>query len=143
MLRYTKILCLQGVLVLGAVFLFASFSQASEGHHSHHHNKTVSPFDKVNSDKPLHCLLNAHLHKTKEACPHNSNHSNKGKSTELRVDCGSNPVNSEGISFGSDFPQYTQSDEFNHHLVIQAVPPLVEGDISIFYHSIERPPQLS
>ncbi len=144
MRKLTKIISLQAVLVLAAVFFFAAFAQASQSHHSHHSAKIVSPFEKrASADKPLHCLLNAHLHKSNEDCPHTSNHSKHGKSTELRADCGSNPVNSDGISFGNDLPQYTQSDEIIHHLVFQFLFPLTAEKARLFPHSIERPPQLS
>jgi len=141
--RFSKILCLQGILVLGAVFLLVSFAQASVGHHGHHQTKVVSPFDKVNSDKPLHCLLNAHLHKIKEKCPHKSNHSDHGKSAELRADCHSNPINSDGMTFGGDLLKYTNNDEFTHHLISQFLFPQTSDKIRSLPGSFEHPPQLS
>lgn len=143
MSRDIKILIFQGFLVFGIVLLLASFAQASSGHHAHRHAKAYSPFGKINSDKPLHCLLNSHFHKTMENCPHKSNPLSQGKSAEFRPDCGSNPVGSGGISFGNDLPQGAQSGEFTHHLVFQFIPLRAEGKLTAFCPSIDRPPQLS
>ena len=144
MQRFIKISFLQGLLVLATLLCLASFAQASQGHHSHQPAKIVSPFDKATSNKPLHCLLNSHLHKTNQECPHKAvNHSKKSMATGLRADCGSNPVNSDGISFGNDLPQYIQNDEIVHHLVPLALIPLRIERVRLFPHSIERPPQLS
>jgi hypothetical protein len=142
MRRFTKIFCLQGALVLAAVFFLASFAQASGGHHSHHQAKLVSPFDKVSADKPLHCLLNAHLHQTKQDCPHEGNHS---KSAEFRADCGSHPgaSHSKGFSFGSELSQLVQSDEFIHHLTSYSFYVLIDDEVRLLPRSIEHPPQLS
>ena len=143
MQRFIKISVLQGLLILATLLYLASFAQASQGHHSHERTKIVSPFDKVTSNKPLHCLLNSHLHKVNQECPHKANHSKKSMATELRAECGSNPVNSDGISFGNDLPQYIKNEEFVHHLVSLALIPLKIEKTRLFPHSIERPPQLS
>lgn len=145
MRRVIKISVLLGMLVLAAVFFFASFAQADPGRHSHPHHQTkaVSPFDKVSSDKPLHCLLNAHLHKTKEECPHNSSHPDKGKSAEFRADCGSNPINSEGSSFGGDLLKHTNTDGFTYNLDYKFLIPQTNDKISLLPRSFEHPPQLS
>ena len=143
MQRFIKISVLLGLLVLAALLCLASFVQASQDHHSHKQAKIVSPFDKVSSNKPLHCLLNSHLHKVNQECPHKANHSKKSMATELRADCGSNPVNSDGISFGNDLPQYIKNEEFVHHLVSLILIPLKIEKTRLFPHSIERPPQLS
>ncbi len=142
MSRFTKIFCLQGALVLAVVFLLASFAQASGSHHSHHQAKVVSPFNKVSADKPLHCLLNAHLHQAKQDCPHKENHS---KSAEFRSDCGSHPgaSNSQGISFGSDLPQFAQNDELIPHLASYSFYPPLDDEARFLPRSIEHPPQLS
>ncbi len=142
MKRSTKIICLQGVLVLAAVFLLVSFAQASGSHHSHHQAKVVSPFDKTSTDKPLHCLLDAHLHQDKQHCPHKENHT---KSTELRADCGthSGASNSQGFSFGSNFPQFTQNDELIHHQVSFSFYPNLDDEVRLLPRSIEYPPQIS
>jgi hypothetical protein len=142
MRRFTKIFCLQGALVLAVVFLLASFAQASGSHHSHHQAKVVSPFDKVSADKPLHCLLNAHLHQAKQDCPHKENHS---KSAEFRADCGSHPgaSHSKGFSFGSDLPQLAESDAFTHNLASHSFYLPIGYKVRLFPHSIEHPPQLS
>jgi len=138
-----KISVLRGLLILAALLCFASFAQASQHHHSHKRTKIVSPFDKVSLNKPLHCLLNSHLHKANQECPHKANHSKKSMATELRADCGSNPVNSDGISFGNDLPQYIKNEEFVHHLVSLVLIPLKIEKTRLFPHFIERPPQLS
>jgi hypothetical protein len=143
MQRFMKVLVLEGLLVLAAVLCITSFAQASQSHHSHHQAKIVSPFDKASENKPLHCLLNFHLDKAGQECPHKANHSEKTMATGLRADCGSNPVNSDGISFGNDLPQYTQNDEFAHHLVLLPLIPTRIERARLFPHSIERPPQLS
>ena len=140
MRRFTKIFCLQIALVFAVVFLLASFAQASGSHHSH--QQVVSPFDKVSADKPLHCLLNAHLHQIKQDCPHQESHS---KSAEFRADCGSHPGGShqKGFSFGSDLQQFTQSDAFTHHLESHSFYPHIDYKVRLFPRSIEHPPQLS
>ena len=143
MQRFIKISVLQGLLVLATLLYLASFAQANQGHHSHKRTKIVSPFDKATLNKPLHCVLNSHLHKVNQECPHKANHSKKSMATELRADCGSNPVNSDGISFGNDLPQYIKNEEFAHHLVSLALIPLKIEKTRLFPHSIERPPQLS
>ncbi len=140
MRRFTKIFCLQGALILAAVIMLASFAQASGSHHSHH--QVVSPFDKVSADKPLHCLLNAHLHQIKQDCPHEGNHS---KSAEFRADCGSHPgaSHSKGFSFGSDFSKFAQSYEFTHHLASYSFYVVIDDEVRLLPRSIEHPPQLS
>jgi hypothetical protein len=142
MRRFTKIFCLQSALVLAVVFLLASFAQASGSHHSHHQAEVVSPFDKVGADKPLHCLLSAHLHQVKQDCPHKENHS---KSAEFRADCGSHQgaSHSKGFSFGSDLPQFTQNDAFIHNLASHSFYLPIDYKVRLFPHSIEHPPQLS
>ena len=144
MQRFIKNFALQGMLILSVVLFLATFAQASPGHSSHHHSTdVVSPFDKVSSDKPLHCLLNAHLHQKKQACPHKGNHSKNNKSAELRVDCGSSPVGSGGASFGSDLPQFASNIEFFHHLSSEFTIHLTNDKIRLLSISIEYPPQLS
>jgi hypothetical protein len=142
MRRFTKIFCLQGALVLVAVFMLASFAQASGSHHSHHQAEVVSPFDKVGSDKPLHCLLNAHLHQAQQDCPHQEKHS---KSAEFRADCGSHPgaSHSKGFSFGSDFSQFAQSGEFTYLLASYSFYVVIDDEVRLLPRSIEHPPQLS
>jgi len=143
MQRFIKISVLQGMLVLAALLCLASFAQASQHHHSQKRTKIVSPFDKASSNKPLHCLLNSHLHKANQECPHEANSSEKSMATELRADCGSNPANSDGISFGNDLPQYIKNEEFVHHLISLALIPLKIEKTRLFPYSIKRPPQLS
>jgi hypothetical protein len=142
MRRFIKIFCMQGALVLAVLLMLASFAQASGSHHSHHQSKIVSPFDKVNSDKPLHCLLNAHLHQGKKDCPHKENHS---KSAEFRADCGSHPgaSHSKGFSFGSDLPQFVESDVLTHNLASRSFYLPIDYRVRLFIYSIEHPPQLS
>lgn len=143
--RLLKIPILQGVLIFSIVFLLAGFAQADPGNHAHPHHQAIkaSPFDKLNSDKPLHCLLNAHLHNPNQNCPHKANRSKKSKSAELRADCGSSPAKSDGISFANDLPGNTQTDEFLHHLAPEPLIPQTTPKVRLFPHSIERPPQLS
>ena len=140
MWHFTKTLCLQVVPALAVVFLLVSFAQASGSHYSH--QQVVSPFDKVSADKPLHCLLNAHLHQTKRDCPHKANSSN---SAELRADCGSHSgaTNSKGFSFGSDIFQFSQIEEFTHSIESHPFYFYMGFKVSLSPHSIEHPPQLS
>jgi hypothetical protein len=142
MRRFTKIFCLQGVLVLAVVFLLASFAQASGNHHSHHQSEVVSPFDEVSADKPLHCLLNAHRHQAKLNCPHKDNHP---KSAEFRADCGSHSgaSHSKGFSFGSDLSQFAECDVFALHLISHSFYLPIDYKVRLFPGSIEHPPQLS
>ena len=136
---YKKIFHLQIALVFAVVFLLVSFAQASGNHHSHH--QIVFPFDKLSADKPLHCLLNAHLHQIKQDCPHQKSYS---KSAKFRADCGSHrgASHQKGFSFGSDLSQLSQ-DEFIHRLASYSLYPLRDYKVRIFPHSIEHPPQLS
>ena len=136
-----KMFCLQGALVLALVFLFASFAQASDSHHSHHKVKVISPFDKVSAEKPLHCLLNALLQHAKIDCPHKNNHN---KSAEFRADCGSHPGSSHQkvSSFGSDLSQVTQ-DNFTYHLASRSFHLIIDSEVRFSPRTIEHPPQLS
>ncbi len=145
MRNLVKVRGLQFALILGAVFLLSSYSQASQNHDHSHHIQVVSPFDKVTSEKPLYCLLNAHLHRSALDCPHKVNGPKKSRPLELRADCGSHPgtSHSSGISFGSDLPQNTDNEEFLHHRVAHyAYPPILEKGHSL-PRTIEHPPQLS
>ena len=136
---FKKMFCLQ--VVLAFVFLFASFVQASDHHHSHNKFKVISPFDKVSADKPLHCLLNAQLQHAKIVCPHKNNHS---KSTEFRADCGSHPGSSHQkvSSFSSDLSQLTQ-DDFTYHLASRSFHLIIDSEVRFTPLTIEHPPQLS
>ncbi|MEK9629142.1 MAG: hypothetical protein VW455_08970 [Nitrospinota bacterium] len=142
--RVIKISILQTVMILASVFLFIGIAQAGSGHHSHHQMEVVSPFDKVSADKPLHCLLNSHLHKVNQDCPHKLQHSKNSLSTELRADCGPSIPNSNGVSFGGvDFPQNSDTDEFEHKLISKRITPLLSEKLLSLPDSFEHPPQLS
>ena len=140
MWRFTKNFCLQGALALAVVFLLVSFAQASDTNLSH--QQVVSPFGKVSTDKPLHCLLNSHLHQINQDCPHKANNS---KSVELRAGCGSYPgaTNSKGFSFGSDISQFSQVEEFTHSIESHSFYLHIVSKVRLFPRSIEHPPQLS
>ena len=147
---FFKISAVKGVLVLAAVFFSGGIAQAHPGHHSHphpgHHShhqhkaEIISPFNKVSADNPLHCLLNAHMHKAKQDCPYKGKNSNG--IAKFRADCGSSPVNSVGFSSGSDLPQLVQSDEYSHHRSFASLIPQTVDKTCRFPHTIERPPQL-
>ena len=138
---FKKFFCLQGALVLAFFFVIASFAQASDSHHTHHKVKVISPFDKVSTEKPLHCLLNAHLQHAKIDCPHKNNHT---KSAEFRADCGSHPGSSHQkvSSFGSDLSQLTQ-DDFTYHLASRSFHLIIDSEVRFTPLTIEHPPQLS
>jgi hypothetical protein len=80
-----KIRIFQALLVLGAIFFTASMAQAGSSHQ--HHADAVSPFDKVNMEKPLHCILNMHEHFQNIPCTHQSR-GDKSDFQEFRPDCG-------------------------------------------------------
>ena len=68
---------------LGAADVFAS----SYGNHEMHGHGVVSPFDKKQGGKPLHCLLNNHSYKD-TFCPHTSSSSGEDTTHRISFDCG-------------------------------------------------------
>ena len=68
---------------LGAADVFAS----SYSNHEMHDHGVVSPFDKKQGGKPLHCLLNNHSYKD-TFCPHTSSSSGEDTAHRISFDCG-------------------------------------------------------
>ena len=86
---------LSALLILGVVFFGASLAQAGSSHHHH----AVSPFDKIQKIRPLHCVLKMHQHLLNTPCPHkDQNEKNAGE--VIRSECGSSTgtANSPGSS---------------------------------------------
>ena len=81
-----KIRIFQAFFMLGAFFFLASVAQAGSSHH--HHADAVSPFDKIQEIKPLHCVLKMHQHLLNTPCPH-KDQVEKNSGQLIRSECGS------------------------------------------------------
>jgi hypothetical protein len=68
---------------MGATDVFAS----SHSKHEMHDHGFVSPFDKKQSGKPHHCLLNNHSYKD-TFCPHTFSPSGEDSTQRISFDCG-------------------------------------------------------
>ena len=68
---------------LGAADVFAS----SYSKHEMHDHGVVSPFDKKQGGKPIHCLLNNHTYKD-TFCPHIRSPSGEDSTHRISFDCG-------------------------------------------------------
>ena len=68
---------------MGTADVFAS----SYSKHDMHDHGVVSPFDKKQGGKPLHCLLNNHSYKD-TFCPHTSSLSGEDTTHRISFDCG-------------------------------------------------------
>ena len=87
--------------VLLFTFVSASNVMASMHQHVGHDSDFVSPFDKEQKLKSLHCLLNNHQHNYK-SCPHSSRPAGDPKH-RLSADCGGkNTGTLSSVSFHKD-----------------------------------------
>ena len=68
---------------MGAADVFAS----SHSKHEMHDHGVVSPFDKKQGGKPIHCLLNNHSYKD-AFCPHTRSPSGEDSTHRISFDCG-------------------------------------------------------
>jgi hypothetical protein len=68
---------------MGASDVFAS----SHSKHKMHDHGVVSPFDKKQGGKPIHCLLNNHTYED-TFCPHTRSPSGKDTTHRISFDCG-------------------------------------------------------
>jgi hypothetical protein len=68
---------------MGAADVFAS----SHSKHEMHDHGVVSPFDKKQGGKPIHCLLNNHSYKD-TFCPHTRSPSGEDSTHRISFDCG-------------------------------------------------------
>ena len=81
-----KIRILSDLLIFCVVFFSASLAQAGSLHH--HHADVVSPFDKIQKIRPLHCVLKMHQHLLNTPCPHKDQNEKNGGEV-IRSECGS------------------------------------------------------
>ena len=75
-----------------SIFLFgfmgaADVSASSHSKHEIHDHGVVSPFDKKQGGKPIHCLLNNHSYKD-VFCPHTRSPSGEDSTQRISFDCG-------------------------------------------------------
>lgn len=136
-----KIRILSALLILGVVFFGASLAQAGSSHI--HHADAVSPFDKIQKIKPLHCVLNMHKHLLNTPCPHkDQNEKNAGQ--VISSECGSSTgtANSSASSIAKSlFKDINQDGLFPLQLYSKVKPP--SDNLSHNYpRSIDHPPQL-
>ena len=68
---------------MGTANVFAS----SYSQHDMHDHGAVSPFDKKQGGKPIHCLLNNHTFKD-TFCPHTHSSSGEDSAHRISFDCG-------------------------------------------------------
>jgi len=68
---------------MGTADVFAS----SYSKHDMHDHGVVSPFDKKQGEKPIHCLLNNHTFKD-TFCPHTRSPSGEDSTHRISFDCG-------------------------------------------------------
>ena len=84
-MNYTKFLIISVFLFgfIGAADVFASLHSK----HEMHDHGVVSPFDKKQGGKPIHCLLNNHSYKD-AFCPHTRSPSGEDSTHRISFDCG-------------------------------------------------------
>jgi hypothetical protein len=140
----SKIRVFQLFLLVCMVFFMASVAQAGPSHHHHGNADVVSPFDKKDTGKPLHCLLNLHLQNGKAPCPH-ENRDGKNNSYELRPDCGthSGPANSANNSIAKDLSKITSHNSVSPTLFSWQIEFLPDENLQKLPRYIEHPPQLT
>jgi hypothetical protein len=127
-----------------AIVLLAIFYASSVAHggsvHPHH---VVSPFDKAQNIKPLHCSLKMHQHLLNSPCPH------KGQVGEdsgemIRSECGS----STGTS-NSSRPYLSKEllRDTNYEIFLlfsySRIKPSLDILPQLYPQSIDKPPQLT
>jgi hypothetical protein len=127
--------------MLGVVIFAASVAQAGSMHHNH--AEMVSPFDKIQSIKPLHCALNMHQHLLKSPCPHKER-SGKNSGEMIRSDCGSSTgtANTSGSSLAKDLFKDLNHDGFLPLQYFSRIKPPLDILAQNYPRSIDHPPQL-
>ncbi len=137
----SKIRIFQALLMFGIIFFAVSVAQAGSSHH--HHANSVSPFDKVQKLKPLHCVLNMHQHLLNSPCPH-KDRDGKNAGQVIRTECGSSSgtANASGSSFVKDlFKGTNHAGFFPLQFYSRIKPPSVNPSHNQ-PRSIDHPPQL-
>lgn len=131
------------LILLVCVLLLSSMAQAgSSFYHNHDQSDVVSPFNKTNKEKPVHCILKTHQHNI--VCPH---HSEGGKSEqqEFRSDCkpksgSANSPSASSIKDLSNKPTYASGipNLFTWERVV-----LAYKEQNKLSRSIDHPPRFS
>jgi hypothetical protein len=138
-----KIKFFQAILLVCAVLFLASVAQAGTSHH-HHSEKSdvISPFDNINEEKPLHCILNLHQHFQNIPCPHQDE---KPGNSELRSDCGthSGSANSSSPSSTSDILKKTTDVVIIPDLLVSKIGLLADNNLQGLPRATDHPPQLA
>ena len=126
--------------MLGVVIFAASAAQAGSSHH--HHADAVSPFDKIQIIKPLHCVLNMHQHLLNTPCPHkDQNEKNTGQ--VIRSECGSSTgtANSSTSSVANNLFKDICQDGFIPLQFYSRVKSPLDIMSQNYPRSIDHPPQ--
>lgn len=136
-----KIRIFQAFLMLGAFFFLASVAQAGSSHH--HHADAVSPFDKIQKIKPLHCVLNMHQHLLNTPCPHKDRSGKKAEQV-IRSECGSSSgtANASGASIAKNLFKDINHDGFFPLQFYTRIKPPTNILSQNYPRSIDHPPQL-
>jgi hypothetical protein len=74
------------VILFGFMGTADAFASSHSKHEKHEHG-VVSPFDKKQGGKPIHCLLNNHSYKD-TFCPHTRSPSEEDSTHRISFDCG-------------------------------------------------------
>ncbi len=137
-----KTRCFQVLFLVTVALLWASLAYAGPSHH-HHHADVVSPFDKLDSVKPLHCVLNMHQHTHNKPCPHKV-HGEAKDYYEFRADCGSHKdsANSSSSSLGFDFYKDNKQVVLIPIQLSEKLESFVYFEKQNLPRSIDHPPQL-
>ena len=136
----SQIRIFQILLMLCAFFFMASVAQAGTSHH--HHADAVSPFDKIQEIKPLHCVLKMHQHLLNTPCPHkDQNEKNAGQ--VIRSECGSSTgtANSPGSSRAKILFNDTNQDGFFPLQFYSRIKIHTDTKSQNYPRSIDHPPQ--
>lgn len=136
-----KIKCFQVFLLLVATLFWTSLAYAGPAHH--HHSDVVSPFEKLDSVKPLHCSLKMHQHINNTPCPHKG-FRETNNNYEFRSDCGSHTgsANSSGSSLGFDFYKVNKQEDLIPIQFCEKLTGFVYFKKQNLPRSIDHPPQL-
>jgi len=136
-----KIRIFQAFLMLGAFFFLASVAQAGSSHH--HHADAVSPFDKIQKNDPLHCVLSMHQHLLNTPCPH-KDRSGKKAGQMIRSECGSSSgtANASGASITKNLFKDINYDGFFPLQFYSRIKPPTNILSQNYPRSIDHPPQL-
>ena len=137
----SKIRFIQAIFILGVVIFAASLAQAGTMHH--HPAEMVSPFDKIQNIKPLHCVLNMHQHLLNTPCPH-KDRGGKAAGEMISSECGSSTgtANASGSSFAKDiYKDISHCSFLSPHYYSRIKPPsdLLNQKLP---RPIDHPPQL-